>query len=349
MLAKYLCCKERFRLLVIEGLRPVRSWDHKTGYGDMWHVCEEAMAKISGGYKGIHEAHVEPLREYVQELLRRYPTQRDEIRKWYMVCATQFPIYTRYWSSHPHVATRTPVYQEQVFAEQYGLPSGRSVLLRGKWDSYDLVKLRGSTTGWLQENKTKGDVNETQLRRQLTFDLQTMVYLTALQCNLGWDDAGHRVAGVRYNVVRRPLSGGKGSIKRREPSKSNPVGETENEFYQRLAGYITEEPHTYFMRLEVNVTRDDLDVFRRTCLDPVLENLLDDYEWWDHCKKKKLDPFDAQPRNGLFPQHCPRHFRFPFGVRNALTEGGQHDLDEFLATGSRLGLEQATNLFPELT
>jgi hypothetical protein len=42
------------------------------------------------------------------------------------------------------------------------------------------------------------------------------------------------------------------------------------------------------------------------------------------------------------------HWRHPFGVYDALNEGGSSDLDEYLETGSTVGLEKASTLFPEL-
>jgi hypothetical protein len=46
--------------------------------------------------------------------------------------------------------------------------------------------------------------------------------------------------------------------------------------------------------------------------------------------------------------HGPVHWRHPFGVYDALNEGGSSDLDEYLETGSTVGLERASTLFPEL-
>jgi hypothetical protein len=42
------------------------------------------------------------------------------------------------------------------------------------------------------------------------------------------------------------------------------------------------------------------------------------------------------------------HWRHPYGVFDALNEGGSSDLDEYLETGSTVGLERASTLFPEL-
>jgi PD-(D/E)XK nuclease superfamily protein len=348
LLSRFLCCRERFRLLVVEGLKPSDHWNHRLGYGNLWHVCEEALA----AKRDVQLA----LKLYASTLCRQYPTQQPDIEKWYNVCLIQFPQYVKFWAEHPDVVDRKPLLQEQVFDVPYKLPSGRAVRLRGKWDSVDLIGKGKGAGVYLQENKTKGQIDEGQLKRQLSFDLQTMTYLVALQeetfrhtesgilRRLGNGD----ILGVRYNVIRRPLSGGKGTIVQHKPSKGNPNGETAAEYYARLASIIAAESETYFMRWKCEVTPGDVAKFRRECLDPVLDNLADDSEWWVDCAERGEDVWDYKRRGDRFPLHRQRHFRFPFGVYNVLAEGGNADLDEFLATGSEVGLQRTDNLFPEL-
>jgi len=199
---------------------------------------------------------------------------------------------------------------------------------------------------YLQENKTKADINEQQLHRQLQFDLQTMFYLVAL-----WENKASP-KGVRYNVVRRPLSGGKGSIRQHKPSKAKPQGESLEEFYSRLGGIIAEDPGYYFMRWTVGVTKDDIERFKREFLNPILESLCD---WWEWIKGGenpwigncwRADKTSKRPAASRIRQTI--HYRTPYGFYNVLAEGGSTELDEYLATGSMLGLEQKDKLFGEL-
>lgn len=335
MLCRFLCCRERFRLLVVEGLKPIEQFNHRIEYGQMWHVCEEAFAK---GWKA--GANLQILTEYCQDLCKKYPLQQEQIDHWYNVVKVQFPLYVEHWAKHPDVVARQPLLQEQVFDVPYKLPSGRTVRLRGKWDSVDLVGKGKDAAIWLQENKTKGDIREEQLQRQLTFDLQVMTYLVALQSHydkMGWAARGP-IAGVRYNVIRRPLSGGKGTIVRHKPSKSNPAGETKEHFYGRVRELIEAEPEYYFMRWNVEVTPTDVLRFRGMCLDPVLEQLCD---WWNHVRAAGSQVFMMNYQPAL-------HWRHPFGVYNVLDEGGSTDLDEYLISGSEAGLRRVDELFPEL-
>lgn len=352
MLTRFLSCRERFRLAVIEGLRPRPTFNHRIEYGQMWHTCEEALAK--GAAWNV------PLREHAARLAREYPLQQEQVDHWYQICKRQFPLYVDYWKRQPDEKERTPLFQEQVFSVAYRLPSGRTVRLRGKWDAVDLVGKGKSAGIYLMENKTKGDIDEQQIKRQLSFDLQTCLYLVTLREYYEWDEsakfpANVPILGVRYNVVRRPLSGGKGSIVRHKPTKSNPLGETKDQFYARLAQYIKDEPQTYFMRWKVGVSAADLERFRKRCLNPILEQLCDWYEWVTLCLKRGQDPFvprklETENEFEVRTEWAGKgvHWQHPFGSVNWLDEGGSSDVDAYLTTGSEAGLVRVEKLFTEL-
>jgi hypothetical protein len=357
LLSRFLVDRERFRIYVVEGLRPVPSWDHRTGFGNMWHVCEEALAGRGPGGESTDGKVISAggdgnwltiLRHHVREQCRQYPMQQEQIDHWYNVVRVAFPHYVDYWSRHPDVIARTPLLQEQVFAVNYTLPSGRPVRLRGKWDSVDSVGKNGEARLFLQENKTKGEINEQKIVQQLTFDLQTMLYLTALtvdQDNSFWRRANKRwrnlpLGGVRYNVVRRPLGGGKGSIRQKKPSKSNSLGESKDDFYARLSDLIRADPASYFVRWNVGVLPADVKRFQERCLNPVLEQLCD---WWAAMQDcDGSDYFKPPTPHGLI------HWQTPYGIFNPLLEGGSTDLDHYLATGSEAGLERVDTLYGEL-
>lgn len=338
MLSRFLVCRERFRLLVVEGLKPVDTFNHRIEYGSMWHVCEEALAATSGTWR-------RRLTDYARGLCKRYPLHQEQIYHWYNVCKVQFPVYVNYWAKHPSRKSRVSLLQEQTFDVPYTLPSDRIVRLRGKWDEVDLVG-KGKRAGvYLGEHKTKGDIDEGQMKRQLQFDLQTGVYLVALN---EFDLAAviepkgiqvqlpNPVKGVNYNVVRRPLSGGKGTIRRHKATSKKPE-ETAEHFYARVGEVIKEDPGHYFMRWQVEITPEDLERFKREFLNPILEQLCD---WWAFVELG-VPETEAAGYNDL-------HWRHPFGVYNVLNEGGASDLDEYLATGSELGLQRVDSLFPEL-
>lgn len=329
MLVRFLSCRERFRLKYVLGLELPDKWTKTLGYGNMWHACEEGLAQ--GGSDQVWRG---KLAEHVRPLYNRYPMQREELDKWWNVCSVQFPEYVKYWAEHPDVINRRPLYQEKVFDVPRRLPSGRVARLRGKFDSVDDI----SGFVYLQENKSKGDIDRQQVERQLRFDLQTMLYVVALRdtCTPG------SVRGVRYNVVRRPLSGGKGSI---QPHKAKSTktkitpAETAEEFYERLRrDYIAAEPDYWFFRIRAEISDRDVEVFTTTCLDPILENLCSWYE-------QVTDQSGWKCGTMLSP---PLNYRTPFGVYSALEEGGATEYDCCLETGTEIGLRRVHNLFPEL-
>lgn len=332
LLAKFMICRERFRLLTVEGLRPVRDFNPTIEFGQMWHVCEEAL--------GQNKSWEQPLREYAKELIDKHRTQQEQIEKWYEICRRTFPIYLRHWEKHKDTKSRTPVVHEEVFDIPYKLPDRRTVRLRGKWDGVDIIGKGKRAAVYLQENKTKGNIDEQAVSRQLTFDLQSMLYLTALRQWLpgsGTAAATLPVGGVRYNVVRRPLGGGRHSIRQHKPTKSNPRGETKKGFYHRLAGLIASEPEYFFMRWRVEVPDHDLDRFERRCLQPLLMQMC---SWWETLERHEFDV------ERVFTSG--QHWQHPYGLYNPLNEGKTVDIDEYILNGNKAGLEQVTTLFSEL-
>lgn len=338
MMSQYLCCPRRFSVPTIDGLRASGGFNKNLEYGTMWHVCEEALAKSTSVKNGRDAESVfrPPLQEYCRKLMRKYPLAQDEVTKWYEVCKRQFPVYVDYWKKHPDVKNRKPLLQEATFKIPYQLPNGRIVWLRGKFDSVDLID-KGV---YLQENKVKGDIDEAQLKRQLTFDLQTMTYLVALS---EYPDAviqDYPIRGVRYNVIRRPLSGGKGSIRphaeKRTKNTFTPA-ESMDAYYNRLLNdYILPEPEYWFMRWKSEVTREEIEAFKREFLNPFLEQVA----YWYETVAGIEHEFEFDP-------NC-LHYRLPYGIYNVIAEGGTTDFDEYIASGSTVGLEKITTLFPEL-
>jgi hypothetical protein len=352
LLSRFLTDRERFRLLVVEGLQGRDRWNHKIGYGDMWHLCEEVLAAKPTLINGWCGAMEKVLQDYVKENNRTYFNQQEEIVKWYDVCRVQFPEYVRHWAKHQDSKKRIPLLQEQPFCVSYGLPSGRIVKLLGVWDAVDLI----DDYIWVRENKSKGNPDKQQIERQVTFDLQTMFYIVALKHWIDdWEIAakllakwarrlkGKGLAGVSYNVVRRPLSGGRGTIKPHEGTTKK-LAETREHFFARLRDdYIRAEPDYFFMRWEIRVHDQDVYNFCKQSLDPILEQLC---SWWQWVRGTH-DPYNVNKIGN--PEGI--HYRMPYGVYSPLLDirTGSTEYDTYLETGSEVGLVRITNLFPELT
>lgn len=326
MLSRFLVCRERFRCLVVEGLKPIEKFTPVLEFGQIWHAGEEALAK--------NEDWNQAIRAYTIGLSDKYMMDREAIHHWYDIATAMFPEYVRYWSQHPDVIDRKPLWQEQKFNVPYTLPSGRIVRLRGKRDKVDLVGKAKTAGVVLGENKTKSSINQEKINRQLTFDLQTMLYLITLKeemkqnKNLSVWKGLPPIKGVLYNVIRRPAHKSVESMlkKMREDFQDNRAGE-------------------WFARWEMNITDSDMVKFQKETLDPILEQLCD---WWTyiraHDKFSDRDQFSdvwSFNKQGI-------HWRHPFGIYNVLDEGGASDLDEYLNSRSEIGLQRVTTLFTEL-
>ncbi len=317
LLSRFLTCRERFKAKVIDGWKPVEGFNHRIEYGHLFHVAEEAH------YAGQPWGNA--LLTYRDRLSAKYPLAAEQVHHWWRVASVQMLEYVRYWQQHDATFGQS-VGQEYQFRVPYKLPSGRTVYLRGKVDGL----FRKPWT--IRETKTKGEVDLLALQRQMTFDLQTMLYAIAVSTEYKVTDGPIKVV---YNLVTRPLSGGKNSIKRKEVNKTNRRAETADEFYGRLQGVIREDPTHFFNRLEVNVQQPHLKTFRSKCLDPILENVCC---WYESVTTGAVGNVRADCMNWIHP----------FGVRNMLDEGGHTDLDEYVFSGSTVGLERVTELFEEL-
>lgn len=340
ILSRWLSCRDRAKVKLIHGLGPRPRFSKHMEYGNMFHLCEESL--LAG------RDWRQQLISYTHKLLAKYSSDREEIEKWYCVCLLQFPEYVKFWNEPRPEPGRVITTTEKPFSHVHKLPSGRQVMLRGKKDSTYKVKTRGIIG--VRENKTKGDVDIVALQKQLTYDLQSMIYALVEGAN-----------EVEYNVIRRPLSGGKGNLTRSEGTKGakctrckgvagnlscprcgglGRVGgkppETEDAYYDRVAQYIHDDPAHYFARWATPITPDDIEAFCTHTLDPILENLC---AWYDAITRK--------PNQKPLPSWA-LSWRHPYGAANRVDDYGMTDVDEFLTSGSTVGLQRLDDLFGEL-
>lgn len=337
LLCKFLQCRERFRLRTVEGWQPRAGFQIKLEFGNLWHTCEEHLA-MKSDWESALGAHA-------GRLCRQYRESQEEIKKWCAVIATQFPVYIKYWKTHPHMVGRKPILAEKMFDVPYPLPSGRIVRLRGKWDSIDAVyPKKGGTAGvWLMENKTKNRIEELKITRRLTFDIQTMIYYIAF-LNADLEDIGISektmpgpMLGVRYNVIRRDCPISRHKAKSNKKKGTVTPEETVDHWLSRLHDeYFNANPEEWFMRWEVAVTSADVKRFEQQFLIPCLEDLCD---WWREVELAKND----DPPHTLWG--ISGHYRTPYG---AFIVDDYDDYAPMMETGSSVGFERVTDLFPEL-
>lgn len=237
LLQLFLQCRERFRLLTIEGLQELRTYNKAIEFGSCFHEAEEAYreASMQGKASGLKNA-MDAITRYSAKLRKWNPSDAGEITQQESVLQELFPLYASF--EKEDARTRNYFIQEATFKIPYPLPNGRIVYLRGKIDSgywispANHIPKVGSDPGepvnnpkyiYLQENKCKGKIDQTSLPETLFGNLQTGIYLTAMDVinqtpatkrHKLFGDRKHarnwpkdaKLAGTLYNVIRRPFA-----------------------------------------------------------------------------------------------------------------------------------------------
>lgn len=375
LLSKFVVCRDRFHIKVVRGLREREDFSEGLEWGNLWHEAEEAH--LNGD--SVEEALV----EYRDKLLAEYPDE-PLVHQSYGMVKRMFPIYVEHWRRSRTERKRMSILAEVPYRVPLDLPSGRGVIIRGKYDGL----FRVGRSGRLQENKTKGYLDEEGLTATVHDDLQTGIYQNAARTSYR-DGALHnlgingfesiecpdlRINSTLYNIIMRPKIGEYGFRRRKGRGKAKTGAETERQFYDRVASEIAATPDDYFKRWTVRYSKSDLDRFNRHYLYPLLEQLLD---WWESIQWNPMDPWvvprrvycercDAQfpvshhrpgdtcpdhPTTHLQPIGWvpnPHHWRTPWGVYNSIFGGRRGDYFHYLTKGSESRLDEVDSLFPEL-
>lgn len=345
-LARFLVCRERFRLRVVEGLRYVEEFDHAIEYGSMFHEAIEVYLLTKKVEKALSK-----IKEYSLGLRKRYTSSTDEISFWTKLCLAQFKSYIRFLQQN-HDSSRKELLQEDVFRVPYYLsPDIFPIILRGKYDSVHSIanRTRKSHNLYLEENKTKKYISERNIGETLHGNLQSMFYIICLSESIKGDvitnlpqkpegvklPAQSKLAGISYRVIRRPLEE-KMPIRQRK-------SENQDDFIKRVALRFDEEPEYYFYKMHCTLSKKEIDDYRTQILEPILWSVI---KWWDWIE---VDPFDPWSIKGTRrPSDKGIHFKMPWGVYNSLSGGYNGDFYELLTKGSDVGLIKTTELFPEL-
>lgn len=300
LLSKFVVCRERFRIATVE---LYRSSDRKDAldFGTMFH---KALELFAAGKTTM---------QITSELMKKYKNTGIDLMLIRQV-ALIIPHYVAYYSSDNFKY----ISQEEVFDVPYiSQLNGRKIRIRGRWDE---VFIRNGKL-WLQENKTKSDINRLKITQTLPFDLQTMLYCYTLSV-----EKKKPIGGVLYNVIRKPnLVQGK--------------TESDIDFLTRLGKDITSRPDHYFFRSENDLTSSDITAFSKTTLFPLIESVV---QWWESIKNDPMNPWvtgDGKPN--------PNHYARPFGVFDPMSIG-LGDFFEYVTTGLPHGLVKISTCFPEL-
>jgi hypothetical protein len=298
-LDEWLLCKEQARLSYVEGWAS-SNFSTALTFGIVFHDCLEWLAK-GRSPKTIRWKILNPF--YEKRSVKMDKLEKEKLAIILSTVEIVFKEYAKHWESHDREFSY--LFHEKSFQVNHMTDAGYAIPLRGRWDA---AYIDSQNKLWLMENKTKGQIDEEGIMTALPQDLQTMLYVHALQKH-----TGREVAGVLYNVIRRPLLRQKKS-------------ETVMEFTTRVQDDILTRPSYYFMRWKVELLQEDITNWVNRTLNPILNQVA---LWWQGIKD---DPFD--------PWGSPQHFQNPSAL---FTKYGKSRYFNLLTRGSTEGLYKRTN------
>ena len=282
MISKFMNCRQRFHMSNVQGWKP-KGINIPLEFGNMFHLMAEAQDMgISMDQMGII------VRNYIEPRLSDPSMDADKIKNLSMmaaICVVTFVEYVKFWDSHysfemdkgqKQISVMESEFEwlgkETAFDHPYMLPDGTKLRLKGKQDGKFIVRKLAKMGKWLFETKTKGDIDVDGITKGLHKDMQTGLYLTAMEL-----EYGQLPAGVVYNCIRRT---------RLKPR----VKDTPKSFAERVQEDIQKRPKFYFHRWTRQINEQELRDFQKYSLNPALFQVV---QWWKSIKGNPMNPFDT--------------------------------------------------------
>ena len=155
LLSRFINCRERFRLYAVEGVREESSSRGSMDFGTYFHELLELHAK----YPNLSA-------NAVIQKAKKHPERTLKIQ-----AETVFFAYCAWYSENRYSYHD----QECEFKINYKLPNGKNIRLVGKSDEI-INSPNNDGTLWIQENKTKENINEYKIESSIPWDLQSLMY-----------------------------------------------------------------------------------------------------------------------------------------------------------------------------
>lgn len=315
LLQKFTGCKDRFHKHVMLGLRETGRKEAME-YGSIFHKLLEI-----GTLLGKNNSRLNILKQANIAFKNKEIESNDLI----LTAVSQYFEYVKWEQDKPKYKY---IAAEPVFRENYELPvisfnpceeiniripKGVVIPLRGRID--EVLEINGKM--WIQENKTKGQINESFLIDTIPSNIQVMFYAVCSQLKYG-----RNCHGVIYNVIRKP------ALRQRQT-------ESTEDFLQRIKEDIEQQPDHYFKRYSYEFQKGQIDKWIKEELNPLLVHV---YLWYKSICKNPTDPW-------VGPN--PFHGRRSFGIYDSMTLG-KGDFYELIVNGRTQDLIVSNELFPEL-
>lgn len=321
LLQKFITDRDRFHIHAVRGKRET---DRKEAmeFGSIFHKMAEIGSEMKSRFtKSKMDRAVE------QYMRVAYPS--EESMKLARIALVTYYGYRKWQEDRPKYKF---IDAEPVFAEKHTLPPitfnvadcislrvprNTDITLRGRIDGV----LEIDNEMWIEEYKTKGQINIAMLSDTIPENIQVMIYAVCSQIKYN-----RPCAGVIYNIIR------KCALKQRQK-------ESELDFLQRVREDIEDNPAFYFYRLAYKFQRGAIAKWIKEELNPILYQL---YFWWRSIEANPLDPW--QSLEGI---ENPFHGRKPFGIYDSLSQG-KGDFFDLIVYGRTGGLRDEVQMFPEL-
>lgn len=246
-LKTWMTCREATRLR-LSGLKP-RFVSFPLTFGDVVHqvhqlahrALKEKRIKGTPSKKDLQGWIAQVERQWRERNPKATAITLEDFELSLLFSEAVLPIYFEYWEESLRAWKWIDV--EDFFRLPIELANGKVIPFVGKKDAtFETGKSKGL---WVLETKTKGRVQEEAIVDSLSMDLQTNGYLYAT-----WK-LGKRIPhGSVRNIIRRP-----GLRKGKKESMAA--------FAKRCAADVEDRPDYYFMRFELQVTREDLETFEQ--------------------------------------------------------------------------------------
>jgi hypothetical protein len=315
LLSSYLLCREQTYLHYVKGygapISPIAleygsciHWVLEQAYGNPKRLPTDDNIHV---WLRCYEA------KWRAENRRQTAAQAEMMEKVYGMASCVLPHYFKRWSGDFtgnygkfKPGTKRPakwLSLEQEFAVPYTYPDGKVVTIRGKRDGVFLDP-RGKV--YVFDTKCLSVVNEADIVATLPLDLQFMLYLWVTR-----EELKKMPAGITMNIPRRP-------------GQHWLVQDTLQSFLERVQKDVSNAKRYdhYFIRFDMDITKGELDWWKRNQLDPIM---LDLRLWWD----------------GVTP-----HYMNP---KNLVTKYGRCGMFDAITAHDTSGLEQRTRPFSELS
>ncbi len=295
-LDEFQVCREQARLSYVEGYRE-RGMKEYFEFGNCIHNCIEAHGKAKCGPINFNLI-LNKYRDARKKELNA--AERVTLSQMVETARIMWPAYVEFWQNQrgmEYLDDCQFVALEEDFKVPHELEDGTVVFLRGRIDGL----LRYKKQLWLMENKTKSIIDD-RITDALPHDLQTTIY-----CHVVEQKYGEPVAGILYNVIRRP---GLRLNKERDVEL----------LLSRIRTAVAETPEEYFLRWNIYLDPGDTHRAIERTLNPLLRNVV---LWWREIEPNLFDPFSIPNR--------VHHYMSPKGL---YTQYGKSQYFDILTTGN---------------